>query len=122
MQKECNQLLIQKADKHGESTFVNSTGCIIEPTNTIPNGLYLGSHYCEHRKRLKLNEMVSKYIIGENMKHILTKLTNSKQMFLLNEQYIVKPSNSDNTQFVWHRDCDYLSQRKFIHFGLDTFG
>eukprot|EP01084_Bolivina_argentea_P257543 433936_1 len=110
MQKECNHLLIANASKYGDSSFIDNTGCIIEPTFDVPNGLYLSSSYCEHRKKLKLNEIVSKYIIGEYIKNILLKLTNSKQIFLLNEQYIVKPSNTKNTKFVWHQDSNYLPQ------------
>eukprot|EP00483_Globobulimina_turgida_P013743 UN13769 len=110
MQKECNQLLIGSAYKYGNSAFTNNTGCILEATHDIPNGLYLSSSYCEYRKKLKLNEIVSKYIVGKYMKDLLLKLTDSKQIFLLNEQYVVKPSNSNNTQFVWHQDAEYLSQ------------
>eukprot|EP01084_Bolivina_argentea_P257544 433937_1 len=110
MQKECNHLLIANASKYGDSSFIDNTGCIIEPTFDVPNGLYLSSSYCEYRKKLKLNKIVSKYIVGEYIKNILLKLTNSKQIFLLNEQYIVKPSNSENTKFVWHQDCNYLSE------------
>ena len=107
MQKECNQLLIKQ---NSNGSFINNTGCIIEPTFDIPNGLYLSSSYIQHRKQLKLNEIVSKYIVGEFINKTLRELTNSEQIFLLNEQYIVKPSKSKNTAFEWHQDCNYLPQ------------
>ncbi|KAG1169290.1 hypothetical protein G6F70_008912 [Rhizopus microsporus] len=37
-----------------------------------------------------------------------SQLLNSKDIYLLNEQYIVKPPlSSSYSQFVWHRDSDY---------------
>ena len=107
MQKECNQLLIANMKN---KVFIDNTGCIIEATHKLPNGLYLSSSYCQHRLQLKLNKTVSEYIIGEYINKILKELTNSDQIFLFNEQYIVKPSNTKNTSFAWHQDCNYLSQ------------
>eukprot|EP01084_Bolivina_argentea_P150135 262188_1 len=107
MQSECNGLLIKNVK---QGSLVHDRGCIIEATHDIPNGLYLSSAYVEHRKRLKLNDKVSEYMVGSMIKKLLKELTQSPNMFLLNEQYIVKPSRSDNTAFVMHQDCHYLSQ------------
>lgn len=108
MQRECNSLLIQRA--RSESSLIHSSGCIIEPTHDIPNGLYLSSSYCAHRRALKLNETVSQFIVGRFMKELLCALTDSESIFLFNEQFIAKPSNSNNTAFRWHQDAEYLTE------------
>ncbi|KAI9250581.1 hypothetical protein BDA99DRAFT_522886 [Phascolomyces articulosus] len=116
------QLLIEEAD-----TLINfvldegydlatDIGCIIEPLtcgylDPSKSNKYKTNrlHYQLRRNSIIENSTVSTFVLETVAKWAATLLGNPKQVYLMNEQYIVKPPHSgDNSRFEWHQDSDYL--------------
>lgn len=127
LQRECNDVLVSNGREnnfHNNDDIVKMKGCIFEPTNTIPSGFYQSKQYIDCRNKCvnKQNQLVSSFLLGDAMKNLLSQLTTSTDdskndtnknnsthnIYLINEQYIVKPSHSIRSSFVWHQDSQYL--------------
>ena len=98
------QLLIKEDVECSESFLLNTIGCVLEP-RTVLSEKALSS---EGRHALN----VCKHIVNTYVSYIFGP---SASIFLLNENYIVKPPLSGRQSiFPWHADSDYDSQYKNI--------
>lgn len=86
---------------------IKQFGCIIEMMSELENGFFSSKEYRKVRANLKLQPKVSEILLVI-LPSILKQLTKQKEIFLLNEQYVVKPPNS-KSNFHWHVDSNYTS-------------
>ncbi|KAI8879188.1 hypothetical protein K501DRAFT_257217 [Backusella circina FSU 941] len=106
-----------------EVDLVTDLGCIIEPwtcgyleTNKECTYKTNREKYSEERDSILLDNQTgvsaSKLILGRYSEWAAALMNQPKgEMYLLNEQFIVKPPRSSRqSQFVWHRDSDYYEQ------------
>lgn len=106
--------------------LVTDLGCIIEPLrcgflDDPETSKYKmdASEYSKIRNRIHWNNLVvssnpgcvtqpAEIILNKYGRAWASKFLLSENVYLLNEQYIIKPPNtSESTQFQWHRDSDY---------------
>ncbi|KAL1932169.1 hypothetical protein VTP01DRAFT_9225 [Rhizomucor pusillus] len=99
--------------------LVNDLGCIVEPLtcgylDAPENDRYKTDEdaYRERRDSILLhgNIRVSDILLSK-VAEFAAQLLDTSNVYLLNEQYIIKPPRTAKTsRFAWHRDSDYLEQ------------
>ncbi|KAG2215662.1 hypothetical protein INT45_002765, partial [Circinella minor] len=70
------------------------------------------SYISRRNSIIEADKSISNVILETVARWAAMLLGNPKQVFLMNEQYIIKPPHSAGTsQFAWHQDSDYLDPR-----------
>ncbi|KAI8374231.1 uncharacterized protein BYT42DRAFT_395923 [Radiomyces spectabilis] len=96
--------------------IVRDLGCIIEPLTCgyldpprSRDYTYKTDAYMERRNSILDQSMASQVTLC-SIARSASKLLGSSCVYLLNEQYIVKPpATASKSQFAWHRDSDYYA-------------
>mmetsp|Transcript_11071 Transcript_11071/g.17603 ORF Transcript_11071/g.17603 Transcript_11071/m.17603 type:complete len:236 (-) Transcript_11071:593-1300(-) len=127
LEDECNAILstINKSPTIATDEF----GCVIEPIRkeSRRDGADLSSvdDYVKERVRnctsLKsgLSREIATWIFNDPKLQHLRQTIFGAESFLYNEQYIVKPPNSTESTFAWHRDSDRArSEDAFVSFWI----
>jgi len=104
--------------KHRRSKLILEKGCVVEPIKCIP---IFKKRYIDYQLkkedyinlRSTLNAAVAQFAVSNFMRQLVLQLmkvpsTSSLDLYLLNEQYILKPPHSDDSAFPYHQDSEYL--------------
>ncbi|KAI9497919.1 hypothetical protein BDB00DRAFT_802548 [Zychaea mexicana] len=98
-------------------------GCIIEPLTcgyldpAESDEYKTDKHaYIARRNSVLENSAVSSIVLETVARWAAVLLGNPEQVFLMNEQFIVKPPHSAGaSEFAWHQDSEYLDPRLQSH-------
>jgi len=82
---------------------LSRSGCILEPFLLDANGHYFREEYSRQGLTKEVTTLLLSFV-----PELIKVLTSAEKIFLLNEQYIIKPANSKQSSFAWHTDSQYL--------------
>ncbi|KAG0185412.1 hypothetical protein DFQ28_009382 [Apophysomyces sp. BC1034] len=97
-----NHLLSEDCD------LVDDLGCIVDPPDSEEYKANI-EHYRRRRDSILPGHCLSDLTL-RSVASLAKQLLGGKDIYLLNEQYIIKPPHTaSKSRFAWHRDSDYLS-------------
>jgi len=114
LQEEANMLIHTLVST--DQDLIETYGCILEPMGrllTRPFDAATKKSYCRTRNA-RWNPAVTEFLFSSFYEMVSSLM--GPQVFLFNEQYIIKPPHSTSTAFNFHQDGEYLEDAEDAFF------